>query len=201
MTNRERRTRTKRAVLIVIALLLAVYLISSTYARYSTQGIANATVDVAKWAVKMTADDGTTLSSTTQNITFTVQSNSNVVPGKIAPAVTAVAVVELDLTGTEVAVDFTATVGSMTPNNLPSSDKISLTSAITGGTAGSVIEIPLENNVAFTAANGKKTVTLTLTWANDDNNNANDTATGMLADSSRTITIPVTLTVQQHIAQ
>ncbi len=201
MTNRERRTRTKRAVLIVIALLLAVYLISSTYARYSTQGIANATVDVAKWAVRMTADDGTTLSSTTQNITFTVQSNSNVVPGKIAPAVTAVAVVELDLTGTEVAVDFTATVGSMTPNNLPSSDKISLTSAITGGTAGSVIEIPLENNVAFTAANGKKTVTLTLTWANDDNNNANDTATGMLADSSRTITIPVTLTVQQHIAQ
>ena len=201
MANRERRTRTKRAILIVIALLLAVYLISSTYARYSTQGIANATVDVAKWAVAMTADDGTTLSSTTQNITFTVQSNANVVPGKIAPAVTAVATVELDLTGTEVAVDFTATVGNMTPNNLPSSDKISLTSAVTGGTAGSVIEIPLENNAAFTSSNGIKTVTLTLTWTNDDNNNANDTATGMLADGSRTITIPVTLTVQQHIAQ
>lgn len=200
MTNRERRTRTKRATLIAVALLLAVYLISSTYARYSTQGLANATVDVAKWAVAMTSG-GTTLSSTTQNITFVVQSNSNVVPGKIAPAVTAVATIQLDLTGTEVAVDFTASVGSMSPNNLPSSDKISLSSAIDGtANSGAATIIPLENNAAFTSSNGIKVVTLTLTWTNDDNNNVNDTATGMLADGSRTITIPVTLTVQQHIS-
>lgn len=199
MARNERRTRTKRAIFIVIALLLVVYLISSTYARYSTVGKADGKVDIAKWAVVMKSDDGKTLNSTTQNITFTVQSNTEVVPGKIAPAVTAKAEIELDLTGTEVSVDFTPTIGSYTPSTLPSADKITLTSAVEGGTVGSSNYIPLVENKAFTASNGKKKVTLTLTWANDDENNTNDTATGMLADGSRTITIPVTLTVQQHI--
>ncbi len=199
MTKNERKTRTKRAIFVVIALLLVAYLISSTYARYSTVGKANGKVDIAKWAVVMTADDGTTLNSTTQDITFTVQSNTEVVPGKIAPAVTAKAEIELDLTGTEVSVDFTPTIGAYTPSTLPSADKITLTSAVEGGTVGSSNYIPLVGNSAFTASNGKKKVTLTLTWANDNENNADDTATGMLADGSRTITIPVTLTVQQHI--
>ena len=199
MAKNERKTRTKRAIFVVIALLLVAYLISSTYARYSTVGKANGKVDIAKWAVVMTADDGTTLNSTTQDITFTVQSNTEVVPGKIAPAVTAKAEIELDLTGTEVSVDFTPTIGAYTPSTLPSADKITLTSAVEGGTVGSSNYIPLVGNSAFTASNGKKKVTLTLTWANDNENNADDTATGMLADESRTITIPVTLTVQQHI--
>ena len=199
MAKNERKTRTKRAIFVVIALLLVAYLISSTYARYSTVGKANGKVDIAKWAVVMTADDGTTLNSTTKDITFTVQSNTEVVPGKIAPAVTAKAEIELDLTGTEVSVDFTPTIGAYTLSTLPSADKITLTSAVEGGTVGSSNYIPLVGNSAFTASNGKKKVTLTLTWANDNENNADDTATGMLADGSRTITIPVTLTVQQHI--
>ena len=199
MAKNERKTRTKRAIFVVIALLLVAYLISSTYARYSTVGNANGKVDIAKWAVVMKADDGTTLNSTTQDITFKVQSNTEVVPGKIAPAVTAKAEIELDLTGTEVSVDFTPTISAYTPSTLPSADKITLTSAVEGLTVGSSNYIPLVDNSAFTASNGKKKVTLTLTWANDNENNANDTATGMLADGSRTITIPVTLTVQQHI--
>ena len=202
MARNERRVRTKRAILLVVILLLVVYLISSTYARYSTVGEAEGKVDIAKWAVVIKGKNGTndvTLDSTTRDITFTVQSNTDVVPGKIAPAVTAVSEVELDLTGTEVAVDFTPTIGAYTPDNLPSADKITLTSAVEGGTVGSTNYIPLVNNSAFTPSNGKKKVTLTLTWANDDTNNADDTATGMLTDGSRTITIPVTLTVQQHI--
>ena len=199
MAKNERRTRTKRAIFVVIALLLVAYLISSTYARYSTVGKADGKVDIAKWAVVMKSDDGKTLNSTTQNITFKVQSNTEVVPGKIAPAVTAKAEIELDLTGTEVSVDFTPTIGEYTPSTLPSADKIKLTSAVAGGKIGESNYIPLVGNSAFTSDNGKKKVTLTLTWTNDNENNADDTATGMLADESRTITIPVTLTVQQHI--
>ena len=201
MAKNERKTRTKRAIFVVIALLLVAYLISSTYARYSTEGKANGKVDIAKWAVVMKANDGTTLNSTTQDITFTVQSNDNVVPNKIAPAVTAVATIELDLTGTEVAVDFTATVGEMT-NNLPSGvtlpSRVTLTSAVDGGTPGTAQVIPLVDNSAFTAKNGKKTVTLTLTWENSDTDAAKteDTAVGV---AGGTLTIPVTLTVQQHI--
>ena len=196
MEKNVRRKKATKALLVVVALLLAILLISSTFARYSTVGKADGKVDIAKWAVKMTADDGTTLDSTTKNITFKVQNNTNVVPGKIAPAVTAVAKIELDLTGTEVAVDFKAEVGDLTPTNLPSSDKISLTSAVGGGTPGTFQTIPLVNNAAFTTENGKKIVTLTLTWENDDNNNADDTSTGI---TGGTLTVPVTMTVQQHI--
>lgn len=202
MAKNERRTRTKRAIFVVIALLLVAYLISSTYARYSTVGEATGKVDIAEWHVVMTPDDGgAALTSTTRDITFTVQSNDNVVPNKIAPAVTAVATIELDLTGTEVAVDFTATVGEMT-NNLPSGvtlpSRVTLTSAVDGGTPGTAQVIPLVNNSAFTATNGKRTVTLTLTWENSDTDAAKteDTVVGV---AGGTLTIPVTLTVQQHI--
>ena len=197
MVRNERRRKAVKALFSIIALLLVVYLVSGTYARYSTVGMADGKVDIAEWHVAMKSSDNKTITSTTQDITFEVQSNTNVVSGKIAPAVTAVATIELDLTGTEVAVDFTATVGSLTPSNLPSSDKISLTSAVEGGTPGTAQVIPLVNDSAFTAANGKKLVTLTLTWTNDDTNNADDTSTGT---TGGTFTIPVTLTVQQHIS-
>lgn len=199
MAKVKNRQRIKRSIFIVIALLLIIYLISSTYARYSTEGKADGKIEIAKWAVAMKADDGTTLNSTTQDITFTVQSNTDVVPGKIAPNATAKAEIELDLTGTEVAVDFIPTIGEYTSTGLPSADKITLTSKVENGTVGSTNYIPLVDQSAFTSANGKKKVTLTITWKNDNTNNADDTATGELADDSRTLTIPITLTVKQHI--
>ncbi len=200
MARNERKTRTKRAIYVVIALLLVAYLISSTFARYSTEGKANGTIKVAKWAVAITADDGTVLNSTTQPITFEVQSNTNVVSGKIAPAVTAVAEVELDLTGTEVAVDFDAVIDKSAINTLgASSDKLSLTVEVDGTAyaSGTSQTISLVGDKAFTATNGKKTVTLTLTWENDDPaNNPDDTTMG---EAAPTLTIPVTLTAKQHI--
>ena len=57
MAKNERKTRTKRAIFVVIALLLVAYLISSTYARYSTEGKADGKVDIAKWAVVMKAEN------------------------------------------------------------------------------------------------------------------------------------------------
>ena len=200
MARNERKTRTKRAIYVAIALLLVAYLISSTYARYSTEGKATGTIQVAKWAVVMKADDGTTLESTTQPITFTVQKNTNVVPGKIAPAVTAVAEVELDLEGTEVAVDFDAVIDQSAIETLgASSDKLTLDVKVDGKTytSGTSQTINLIGNSAFTSTNGKKTVTLTLTWENEDPaNNPDDTTMG---EAAPTLEIPVTLTAKQHI--
>lgn len=200
MARNERKTRTKRAIFAAIALLLVAYLISSTYARYSTEGKATGTIQVAKWAVVMKADDGTTLESTTQPITFTVQKNTNVVPGKIAPAVTAVAEVELDLEGTEVAVDFDAVIDQSAIETLgASSDKLTLDVKVDGKTytSGTSQTINLIGNSAFTSTNGKKKVTLTLTWDNEDPaNNPDDTTMG---EAAPTLEIPVTLTAKQHI--
>lgn len=189
---KERKSTAKRWTLAVLMIFALVALIGGTYARYSTSMVANAKMDIAKWQIAMKA--GTTELSTSEakDVTFTVQNNTNVVSGKIAPSVTATATVEVDLTGTEVAVDLLAKVGATDPSTLPSKDKITLTTQVNGGTS----TIPLEGDTAFTSANGKKNVVLTLTWENDDNNNENDTATGV---AGGTITIPVTLTAKQHI--
>ena len=199
MENTEKRSGTRRGIFIALALVLLIYIIGSTYTRYNIKGEATATIQVAKWAVAITADDGTTLSSTTQPITFTVQSNTNVVSGKIAPAVTAVAEVELDLTGTEVAVDFDAVIDDDAIENLgASADKLTFTVEVDGTvyTSGTSQTIALVGDSAFTASNGKKTVTLTLTWENDDENNVDDTTMGEAAPK---LIIPVTLTAKQHI--
>ena len=194
-----RKSKVRDIVVALIVLAIALFFIAGTYARYSSSATVNGTVQVAKWQVKLDDTDIST-TTTTKNITFTVQSNTNVVDGKIAPAVTATAEVELDLTGTEVAVDFDATID---PNfDLTtvgaSGDKLTLTTKVDGTayTSGTVQTISLPNGSAFTAANGKKTVTLELTWTNDDTNNADDSTMG---NAAPTITIPVTLTAQQHI--
>lgn len=198
--NTERRSRTKRGIFIALVLVLLIYIIGSTYARYITTGTATGTIQVAKWAVVMKADDNTVVTDTTAPITFTVQENTNVVPNKIAPAVTAKAEVELDLTGTEVAVDFDAVIDDSAKATVfgDSASDVTLTVEVDGTayTSGTSQTIPLVNNAAFTGAAAKKTVTLTLTWTNNENHNANDTSLGKAAP---TLTIPVTLTAKQHI--
>lgn len=200
MAKVTNRTNTaKKWTLLVLVMFLLVAVIAGTYARYSNEGKVNGKIQGAKWAVTIKSGD-TELNSTTQDITFEVQDNANVVPGKIAPGVTAVAEVELDLTGTEVAVDFDAVIDQNALNSFgASSDKLSLTVKVDGTTytSGTSQTINLVNNSAFTETNGKKKVTLTLTWENDEDNNANDTTTGIAAP---TLTIPVTLTAQQHIS-
>ena len=204
MANTERRSKTRRGILVALLLVLLIYIIGSTYARYTTTTNATGKVQVAKWAVAMTANNGTkTLSTTTQDITFTVQNNSYVVAGKIAPDVTAVADIELDLTGTEVAVDFLAEINSSAATALStalgaSADDVEMSVEINGTelTAGTPHLINLPNGAAFTAANGKIPVTLTLTWTNNESHNTSDTAAGVAAP---TLSIPITLTAQQHV--
>ena len=182
-------------IAILLIIVLAVYFVAGTYARYSTAGSVEASADIAKWAVTIKANDEP-VTTETKEITFTVDKNADVVNGKIAPGVTATATVELDLTGTEVSVDVLAEVGELQSG--VSSDKITLTPTITGmTTTDGTTTISLPNGEAFTAENGKKTVELKLSWENDDTNNASDTAIGT---AGGTLTVPVSFTVKQHIA-
>ena len=196
MYTTERTSKVKRGILAALMIVCLIAIIGGTYARYSTQLQVNATTAVARWAVAVKSGD--TALTSGDNITFVVQSNTNVVPGKIAPGVTATATVNLDLTGTEVAVDFLAAVSgdAITALGL-TGDQITLTSTVSGDSNTGEVTIPLQNNTAFTASNGIVPVVLTLTWTNDEANNAEDTTLGIAGTS---ITIPVTMTIKQHIS-
>lgn len=197
-----RRSKVKQNISTLIFISFAIFLIAGTYSRYTSTGQANLTTSIAKWSIALTGDNKDLTLEETQTITFKVDDNENVVNNKIAPGVTATAIVELDLTGTEVAVDFDATIDTTRFNAAAvgaSFDKLTLVTKLDNTTLTSGVPqlISLVNNSAFTAQNGKKTITLQLTWENDDLNNVDDTAMGV---ANRDIVVPITFTAKQHIA-
>lgn len=184
-------------IVLLMILTVCLYFISGTYARYADSRSGNATVDVAKWQVSIT--DGTDPLNAGFTLPFTVEENENVVADKIAPETTAKATIELDLTGTEVAVDFSATIDDAQLATLfgDSAEDVEVTTSITGAaSSGTTTTIPLPDGQAFTAENGKINIEITLTWTNNDAHNTSDTEVGT---TGGTLNIPVELKVEQHI--
>lgn len=204
----------------VVAMLVAVsfYFIGGTYARYTESFDGSASIDVAKWAVKLTEAEGGE-ETTLENLEFEVQANPNVVSGKIAPDVTAVAKAQIDLTGTEVAVDVIAeaddtelqskiTALGANPEDIDVTATVKSTGeVITGiqgeGSEASPFVIPLQSNAAFTGENGKLDIEITIKWTDADGaHDTADTAAGEKAATSEgtKLEVPFTLTVRQHLA-
>ncbi len=193
----------KLAIVILMLLTIVLHFVASTYARYVSTFTGDAKTSVAKWAVRLKGDE-TGEKTKIDNLIFKLQNNNNVKDGKIAPGATAVAEVEFDLKGTEVSVDI---IAEITTENIEKVFKevaknVSLTAEI-DGTKAEVTQttmrktIVLPNNKAFTAENGTRKLTLTLTWDNTDESfNEIDTQIGQAGE---TIVIPVKLTIQQHI--
>lgn len=184
-------------IVLLMVLTVCLYFISGTYARYADEYSGQTTVDVAKWAVSIT--DGTEDLTNNFTLPFTVNTNTNVVEGKIAPGTTATAKIELDLTGTETAVDFGATINEDDLATIfgDSADDVTLSTSITGAaTSGTTTTINLPDGQAFNSSNGKIVMELTLEWNNNDANNLSDTEVGK---AGATLNIPVDITLQQHI--
>lgn len=192
---------TKNKVKITMAILMfmacCLYFISGTYARYADKITGEAKVSVANWKVAFT--DGTNALQDKFNLVFTVQDNPNVVSGKIAPSTTATAKIQVDLTGTEVAVEYNAAIDKTALATIfgASADQVDVTTvAKVAGQTDTTGTVNLVGDSAFTAGNGKVEITITLTWENDDTKNTSDTSVGV---AGGTLTLPVTVTLQQHI--
>lgn len=187
------KNKVLKLFVVLILLAVSIFFIAGTFSRYTKTGEGNATINVANWAVTIKNGD-TTLNTTSQDINFVVADNDYVVSGKMAPATTATADIDVYLAGTEVAVDLIANLG--TASNLPDGAALSMAVDGTTYTAGSAATIALPSGQAFDSTNGKKTVRLTLTWENSEDRNATDTAAG---EAGSIVTVPITVTAQQHI--
>lgn len=183
------KSRAKIAVTFIIFVVF-ILLVNNNYAKYSNLATLdnNETTD---WKVTITKD--TRDLKDTQEISFKVEDNPNVVSGKIAPGCKAVATIEVDLIGTKVPVEIVTLADE---SKLSKSMKLSAKIDGESYTIGSTKVIELENNSAFTEENGKKVITLELEWLNNGSNNKNDTAIGI---SGETIKVPITINVVQHI--
>ena len=201
--------KTVKSMMIVLMLLVvALYFIAGTYARYTSTASGTAEVQVAKWAVKINDDDATT-ESATFDLEFTEVANNNVVNGKIAPASQLYAEFKIDPTGSEVAMDYSFTLGTITASagqEVPETLKVSKVVPVNGGVEGTALTatdgaykgtIELASETAALSANEAVTVRVYVEWDNaNDANNTTDTKIGIAAP---TLTMKVNATASQHI--
>lgn len=185
------RTSRKVIILMIMFILVALYFVSGTYARYTSSITGNAAVSTANWAVLF--KQGETEIANNFNLAFEVQNNSNVVSGKIAPSVTAKATINLDLTGTEVAVDYTATIDKTALAAAFGASANNVTVTVNGSDSATGTK-SLVGDAAFTSSNGIVPIEISITWDNSESANTSDTTA-----AGKDLTLPVTLTVQQHI--
>ena len=182
----------KKKLSLLLVLLLLVGAGVYTYSRYATSVSGNATVTVAKWAVKVT--DGTNDLSESFNLALTPEASDYVMDGKIAPGRDASGKVVLDLTGTEVDTEYTISLGEVT--NIPTNATVTVTVGEetlendgTGVFTGTITYEEIQTNPTFE-------LEISVVWDNDDANNTTDTADGILA---QTLTLPITVSAQQHL--
>ena len=176
----------------MITIAFMIFVISLIYANNNYAKIDNLeNNEVANWSVVIASD--TKDLKDTQEINFKVQDNPNVVKGKIAPGLKALASIEIDLRKTKVPVDIKATV-----DDSKLQECFKLTAKLDGKDylLGSTETIELGDNKEFTEEKGKRVLTLEIEWVNDVNYNEIDTIIGNTVDS---INLPITISIEQHI--
>lgn len=187
----------KKTLAILVALLLLAGTGVYTYARYKTPITGTGTADIAKWAVSL-KQNGNVVSNDF-NLELNLDSNENIANGKWAPGRTATAELELDLTNTEVAVDYELTLDD---SNLPVGMEITAVKATVGTNEATTLtknDGKYTGELTLAQVSSDKTVTfeISVAWTNDDvNNTTTDTETGI---NDIDVTIPVTVVAQQHI--
>lgn len=184
------KSKVKMIAVTFTIFVVSILLINNNYAKYSNLAtvVNNETTD---WKVTITKD--TENLKDTQEISFKVEENSNVVAGKTAPGCKAVATIEVDLIGTRVPVEIMTLADE---SKLPKSMKLSAKIDGESYTMGTTKVIEIGDNFEFTEENGKKVIILELEWVNNDSNNKNDIT---IATKGETIKVPITINVVQHI--
>lgn len=193
----------KRLIYIVSVILLIIVggiYIGETYSQFKTSSSGSGDTPIAKWTVAL--KDGETELQNKFDVTFVSTSNNdgNVALNRLAPGTTGQATLILDLTNTEVSVDYNITVDTRVLENQIGSSNITLTMSDGNNQTidfGKDIYVPLVNKEKFTSENGIFTFNFYLSWDNNfDSNNSDDTNLALNVDD---LTLPVYMKIKQHI--
>lgn len=109
--------KNKKLLMIAILLLLIVLVGTWAFSKYTTTLTGTGTASVAKWSFKV---NGSATETITDLDLLDTTLNSKVVDGKIAPGTDGSFAVEIDASGSEVAVKYTIELSGLTgmPTNL-----------------------------------------------------------------------------------
>lgn len=172
---------------LVLAVLVTANSVGGTYAKYTTTQSVSGTATVAKWAMALTAKDGSNTQTTTINLADGL-TDGNVASGKIAPGTSKTFSFEVDGTGTEVAYNYTIVLSNF--QNMPTNF------VIEGATYDADTKTyTIEDTVLVDASSKISTHTITWTWAYETTNG--DAADTLDGEAAKTMTFDATITATQ----
>ena len=192
---RRKRYNSKTEIILLALVVLGVGL-TIAYARYASNATSTMAAQVAPWKVSINSNDiVTTNTFTLEDIEW--KDNEYVADGYIAPGREGTLTLEIDPSGSKVAMQYKLEIDEtkITNDNIHISNVSASTGSVTLVSDGVYTgTIPLEEVVA----NTKTVLTVTIEWVNTDTDttNNNDTNTG---SSSENIQIPIKLTASQLV--
>lgn len=192
---RRKRYNSKTEIILLALVVLGVGL-TIAYARYASNATSTMAAQVAPWKVSINSNDiVTTNTFTLEDIEW--KENEYVADGYIAPGREGTLTLEIDPSGSKVAMQYKLEIDEtkITNDNIHISNVSASTGSVMLVSDGVYTgTIPLEEVVA----NTKTVLTVTIEWVNTDTDttNNNDTNTG---SASENIQIPIKLTASQLV--
>ena len=192
---RRKRYNSKTEIILLALVVLGVGL-TIAYARYASNATSTMAAQVAPWKVSINNNDiVTTNTFTLEDIEW--KDNEYVADGYIAPGREGTLTLEIDPSGSKVAMQYKLEIdeAKITNDNIHISNVSASTGSVTLVSDGVYTgTIPLEEVVA----NTKTVLTVTIEWANTDTDTTNnsDTNTGSVSEN---IQIPIKLTASQLV--
>lgn len=204
---RKENKLTKVAIFALLIAIVAIVLVSGTYARYTTNLTGTDSVQIAKWAWNISGDDidaETTeytldlFSTIKDTATYGTTNEAHVIDGKIAPGTTGAFNIQIT-NKSEVDAEYSVTFGEENP--LGAAIEYSTDGGANWGSVGVL-------NVDTTAIAQNETVTVPIQWrwaftdeegnavAQADRNNA-DTLVGFGDPAKQYVTVTATLQLDQ----
>ncbi len=193
-----------KRILIILSLLMLIITImniNSTYSKYYTEVNGEYTREIGQWKIKINTQE--IYSEDGQKVTFTMspilEEKENVKEGKIAPGTKINSDIDIDPTGTDVAVRYDIKLNCEELQDVPMEvsieEKNSGRELVKTDVDTYTGVIPLSD-----IQSGKiDKITITLTWTNDEANNESDTQEGTIYGNS--VNIPVEVTATQYLGE
>lgn len=193
----------------LIMLLVTVYEINSTYAKYFTEAEGIVEETIGAWIVKINGTNiatGTDLQSFTIN-DLTYNSNDYVLAGKIAPGLLGYFDIEIDATEASVAVRYDVTIDFSSLNLSDSIKFTKLVRVVDGAESEEGITKTAEStytgvvSLSDIEAGKTNTIRVYLGWE-DDGTGTNDEEDSILGtNKDAQVSIPVTVKASQYLGE
>lgn len=157
----------KRSVLLIALLIFcfAFLVVQGIQAAYESTISGHGENDIANWSIKVNNQEITSASVESLNLTYTVNDLTNVRSGKVAPGVSLSYPIQIDASGSEVAMKLTFTV---TDKSVDSDKFLTLTSVsssdltVTRVSADSYCVV-----IPKASLSGTKTINMNFSWVDD----------------------------------